>query len=71
MFANLLDGLARDAAMQRHEVDAVGRVQAHDVDEVLCAMADAPGDDAAMCCLCTSNFKIIKDQMNKIASAES
>ncbi len=45
--------------------------QCKTVDEVLCAMADAPGDDAAMCCLCTSNFKIIKDQMNKIASAES
>ena len=34
---DLLDGLARDPAVERHEIHAVLRVQTDDVDKVLCA----------------------------------
>ena len=42
--------------------------QCKTAEEILYTMADAPGDTAAIRCMCMSNFKIIKEQMNKVMS---
>ena len=36
VLADLVDGLAGDAAVQRHKIDAILRVQAHHVDKIFC-----------------------------------